>query len=419
MGRRRGIGKTEGRRCDRLTSERLRALDVNPARTVDRVLVDLQHQRGRVFRGASLREKWLFHSTARSRAAEFVLSFEKWASDGADLRDLRHVVLRPLGHKIDPVDLDVAMRELSDRYDTHVGKLVSAGMVQPIASVVQFGYCLATGQIDLHLHAIWRVAPKHMDDVQRGIQTKFSTTWMSTERIRKPGALMNYVCSGVVDHRSLCSWSDAAFLAVWNLKKPKLLRAAGELQAFRRSLKGFRLIRRAGEILAVPIKARAPRGTEAPTRERKHGSTLGYVAVTLDGLERLCAIVAVKAGGRLTNRQVSDVLSRSWFASSGRRYYPTAETGSSPPAPASPPSAAPPTAEVSATSASPRDNEQACSTPPAGHRNRHNLDPQITTTAPTTEAKTLRNPLKIAVSGFRRLWSALSRAVFRVVRRNE
>lgn len=142
MGRRKKLGKTEKRRCDKGTAARLLTLREAPRRVSNRVFVDVQCQVGRVFRKASLRERWLFTATAGQRAADFVLSFEKFAAEGADLSDLRHLVLRPRGHKVRPEDLDTAIRELSKQYDKHVGKMVTEGFVQPIASVIQFRYCL-------------------------------------------------------------------------------------------------------------------------------------------------------------------------------------------------------------------------------------------------------------------------------------
>lgn len=411
MGRRKKIGRTEKRRCDRSTAARLLDLREAPRRVSDRVFVDVQCQVGRVIRRASLRERWVFAAAAVQRAADFVLSFEKFAADGADLSDLRHVVLRPRGHKVRPEDLDTAIRELSKQYDKHVGKLVSEKLVQPIASVIQFRYCLATKCIDLHCHAVWRVAPAHMDAVFKAIQTKFSTTWISTERIRKPAALINYLASGVIDHRTIASWSNEALLAVWSLTRAKLLRPSGAFQSSRRGLKGFRLVRRSGEIQAVPVKARPPRATDTP-RQHKPGATIGYVQVKLDDVDRWCAIVAVKPGGRLTNRQVADVVGRSRCGTAARPRYPTTETGPTPPDDAGMPQAPPLEPAIA-----PRDSQVVAVPPAVGCCGK--IDPTHAATPPSAKSLNAWKPLKIAVSGIRSVWSLLSRGLSRIVRRNE
>jgi hypothetical protein len=76
MANRKPIRKRERARLDRRTASRLLDLNELPRRIANRVLIDLNVDPGRVFRNASLKEKWVFASTAAGRAAEISGAFD-------------------------------------------------------------------------------------------------------------------------------------------------------------------------------------------------------------------------------------------------------------------------------------------------------------------------------------------------------
>ena len=173
-----------------------------------------------------------------------------------------------------------------------MGKLVTARLIAPILCGVHIRFDEKLGLFDIHLHCVWRVAPDNLDAVLVGIQTRFSTTWMEKKKIRNPAALVNYITTWIVDHRALQRWPDTALLALWRLNRPKLIRPAGDFAAFRKTVKGFRLVREGSAIKKVRVKKRKVRPA-GDTPKRKDGAVLGFVRAKIAGKERRCAIVAV------------------------------------------------------------------------------------------------------------------------------
>jgi hypothetical protein len=328
VGKRKPITKRERVRLDRRTASRLLELNELPRRTTNRVLVDLSKDRGRVFRNASLKEKWVFASTAAGRAAEYSGTFDLF-SDTADLANLQHCILRPKGKKIAIEDLAAGIKKLNQDYDKYVGKLVTEALIAPILCVLHVRFDEKLGLFDLHLHCVWRVAPKDLDAVLVGIQTKFFHTW--DKKIKNCRALVNYITTWVVDHRALQRWPDTALLALWRLNRPKLIRPAGDFAAFRRPLKkDFRVVRVGLATKKVPVKKRKirPRGK---TVKHKHGDVLGIMHGKIAGEERRCAIVSATGSKRLSTKQVHDIVDE--FAGRGHSSYSTSKTGPTPPGP--------------------------------------------------------------------------------------
>jgi hypothetical protein len=329
VARRKRILSTERRRCDRRTAARLIAQPGGPRRPSDRVLVDVEVDPGHVYRNGALREKWVFASVASKRAADVAGAFDLFA-ENADLSDLRHVVLRPLGHKTAIGDLDKGLKKLAEDYDRHVGRLVTKKLIVPLVCTVHIRFDVKSNLFDLHLHCAWRLVPTVLDKVLAEIHPHFSTTWIEGEKIRTPAALVNYFFTWVIDHRSLQQWPDAALHAVWKLGRHRLIRPSGPFAEFRKTLKDCRLVRENGTVMRVPVTKRVKR-RQILTTTPKPGTTLGYVAVTIKRKKRWCAIAAVAPGGRLTDRQVRDILERSRLrTASVRRRYSTSTTGVTP-----------------------------------------------------------------------------------------
>ena len=345
MTTRKPIKKTEGRRLDRQIVAVLSEVGRAPRRKSSRVLVDVTVDKGRVFSNASLKERWLFSSCAAGRAAGYAGTFDLFRKT-ADLQNLQHYILRPKSGKAKPADLEAAIKKLADDYDDHVGKLIEAKLLLPLMCAVHIRFDVALGLFDLHMHCMWLVEKEHIDPVLKGIQTKFSTTWREEKKIRRPGALANYIVSWVLDHRAMQKWPRHALLAVWDLSRPKLIRPAGIFADFRSSLKGFRVVRDGLDTILVPIKKRKP-ASKRTEPSPKVGATLAYVKVKILGKKRVCAVAAVDGQKRLTSRQTRDIVER--FDPPRPRSeaaYSTSKTGSTPPGAGSP-SPAPPDSDVS------------------------------------------------------------------------
>jgi len=327
---------------DSATVKRLKSWREIPIRTTNRVLVDVDIELGRVIRNASKRERWVFSSVAAERAADVAAAFDLFA-ETADLSDLRHFVLRPLGEKPTADQLPAALKELSDAYNQYVGPLVSEGLIKPLLCTVHVRYDEVLGVFDPHAHCVWRVASGDLDDVFQGIQTKFSTVWMDDKPIENPAALVNYVVTWIIDHRSLQDWPKKAVLALWRLQRPRFIRPAGHFAKFKATLlKGHRLVRQDGAVKAVPVQKRPPARNKTYAAPPQTGSVVGYVRAKVLGKLRWCAIAVVNGSDRLNRQHIADILAQSTLATrKASRGYPTTTTGLSP-FPADPPPNEPP-----------------------------------------------------------------------------
>lgn len=324
---RKPIRRTERKRLDRWTASRLLALQRIPRRLASRILMDLRDDPGRVYKSNNLREKWVFATVAAERAAEYSGAFDLFLDTDADLSNLRHYILRPKATKVKIEDLQSRVRELADAYDTHVGRLITAGKIAPILCVVHVRFDPELGLFDLHLHCLWLITDENLDAVLKGIQTKFSTTWLD-EKIRKPGALVNYLVSWVIDHRALQKWPDKALLAVWDLHRPQFVRPAGAFAKFRSPLlKDYRVVRDGKTTKKIPIRKRKrPAVKAAPP---KPGTILSYCQPVIQGKRRRCVVVAIDPKKGLSAKQKRDVLELSRFPTVPSPYT-TTKTGLTP-----------------------------------------------------------------------------------------
>jgi hypothetical protein len=322
--------------------KRLKSWGEIPIRTTNRVLVDIDIELGRVIRNASKRERCVFSSVAAERAAEVAAAFDLF-SETADLTDLRHFVLRPRGKKPTADQLPAAIQQLSDAYNQYVGPLVSEGLIKPLLCAIHVRYDEALGVFDPHAHCVWRVATDDLDAVFQGIQTKFSTIWMDKKRIRNPAALVNYILTWIIDHRSLQDWPKKAVLALWRLRRPRFSRPAGQFAKFKATLlKGHRLVRQDGAVKAVPVQKRPPARDKTYAVPLQTGSVVGYVRAKVLGKLRWCAIAVINGSDRLNRQHIADILAQSTLATrKAARGYPTTTTGLSP-FPADPPPTEPP-----------------------------------------------------------------------------
>lgn len=245
------------------------------------------------------KENWTFAKIARCRAARTALEFDAFRQQ-ADLRHLRHYVLRPLGRKALPGELAGELRRFSDDLNCHVGRLVSRGYVKPLLTTIHLRFDQTLGMWDVHAHCLWQVQPTDLDAVWKVVGHRFSDAWREEDRIRNASALANYTLTWVVDHRSLENWSDECLLELWDLSGCKLIRPAGAFAKFRRTLRG-KIVRREGD--AITVEDRIPRARpvkrrEGPSQTIGGDGVVAYATVRLDGQDSLCAVVKRPRQGR-------------------------------------------------------------------------------------------------------------------------
>ena len=169
----------------------------------------------------NLKERPIFAVHHRRRVAEMALTFDAFRQ-GQDLGNLRLVGLRPVEGKAPLGGLDEAFTAFSRAYNTHVGRLVTAGTIEPVLTAIHIRFDVALGAWDLHAHALWNVSDANIDAMWIGLGTHFSDKWMDGERVERPGAAANYCLSWTIDHREIMNWPEEAVLELWDLERPAL-----------------------------------------------------------------------------------------------------------------------------------------------------------------------------------------------------
>lgn len=273
-------------------------MEINPDRANPRVFEDIEIEPGRVFEPNNHRERWVFAAEAGKRAARTCAEFDAFKTIG-DLTDVRHFTFRPRPEKPLPGeprklkaglgDLGKELKRFAAAYDRWITKLVVERLIEPLLTAIHVRFDREMNLWDVHAHCIWRITSENMEDVQRGIQTKFSKIWYEKKPISNPAAIVNYITQWIIDHRALQCWPDQALKEVWELNKARFIRPAGPFAAFRRSLKGRSLERRGAQIVEVE---KAPRRSAAPTpsAHSKINGILGYATLRLDRQKRRVAI---------------------------------------------------------------------------------------------------------------------------------
>lgn len=239
----------------------------------------------------------IFSAPQRRRAAEMALSFDAYRQD-RNLRNLRLVGLRPRQGKAPPGTLAQALKTLARDYDRHVGRLVTAGIIAPVLSVIHIRYDAVQGLWDIHIHALWEVADDKIETMRTKLTMKFFDIWMDGERVEHPGAAANYCVSWTIDHRQIMTWPEEAILELWNLPRTRLIRPAGAFRAVRRTHEGM-VLRREGE--RVVVEERPNTGPRRKANKRPTPTVDGARVVDIGqkkvaGEKALCAVVKAPWG---------------------------------------------------------------------------------------------------------------------------
>lgn len=239
----------------------------------------------------------IFATPLRRRAAEWALSFDAFR-ENHDLQNLRMVGLRPLQGKALPGDLDKALETFARDYDRHVGRLVTAGIIAPLLSVIHIRYDVVQGLWDIHMHALWKVADDKIEAMRAKLTMKFFDIWMDGDRVEHPGGAANYCVSWTIDHRQIMTWPEEAILELWNLPRTRLIRPAGAFRVCRRTHEGM-VLRRAGERVLVEERPdRGPRrkATKRPAPTVEGGRVVNIGQKKVAGGKALCAVVKAPRG---------------------------------------------------------------------------------------------------------------------------
>lgn len=180
---------------------------------------------------ATLPDRWVFPSAAYRRASEHVSRIVQ-AARGHDTSSLRLVTLRFGERKPHTVDIDGHLADMSKAINLHVDYLARRGLAQPILSVMQIGKAdLSDGYymtLDPHLHGIWDIAPEHIEEVRSYLEDdRFAQVWIDEHPVKSLKNAVFYICSGMLDYRSLPGWADDAIEALWNMSRQRMIRPAG------------------------------------------------------------------------------------------------------------------------------------------------------------------------------------------------
>lgn len=283
------LSPEERRRADERTCALLAVygIDCYPATETALVAVD----DGTVIHLTETRQRWALAVPGNRRAVATTIQFDLF-KQLADLRHLRHFILRPAGHKAEPGQLASELARFSHDLDRHVGRLITAGFVKPLLTTIHIRLDTVLDMWDIHAHCVWRVDPDDLDAVWKVVGKQFSDAWREKDKIHSAGALVNYTVTRIVDHRVLQTWPDSAVVELWNLSKARLIRPAGEFAKFRRSLKGKKLIRSGDAIIVEDrVSRNRPSRREGPSQPLCGETVVGYTALGRGDQERLFAVV--------------------------------------------------------------------------------------------------------------------------------
>lgn len=239
----------------------------------------------------------IFSAPLRRRAAAMSLSIDAFRQD-RDLRNLRMVGLRPIQGKAPPGTLAQALKSLALDYDRHVGRLVTAGIIAPILSVIHIRYDVVQGLWDIHIHALWEVANDKIETVRAKLSMKFFDIWIDDVSVKNPGRAANYFCSWTIDHRQMMTWPEEAIVELWKVPRTRLIRPAGTFRDVRRTHEGM-VLRREGKRVVVeerpdPGPRRKAAKRPAPAVEGARVVDIGQKRVW--GGRALCAVVKAPWG---------------------------------------------------------------------------------------------------------------------------
>ncbi|MET3413028.1 hypothetical protein [Methylobacterium sp. 1030] len=284
------LTRAEAARADTRTCTILEAHNIDFRPAYETVLVALST--GAQYPLKETRDRPLFAAQLRCRAAAMCLTFDAYRQRH-DLGNLRLIGLRPRQGKARPGTLAQALAAFARDYDRRVGRLVTAGTIRPMLSVVHIRYDVTLGLWDIHAHALWAVADDKVDAMWMGLGTKFADKWMDGNKVKRPGAAANYCVSRVIDHREIMTWPEEAILEVWNLPRVRLMRPAGAFRVYRGTLEGKKVWREGHRVMVEERPDLGPRckAAKRPGPAVEAGRVVAIAKRRVAGEETLCAVV--------------------------------------------------------------------------------------------------------------------------------
>lgn len=281
-----------------LTKAQRRAVDRRTASVLERAGLDPRPPHETALRvvetGARIvleeyRPRWVWAGCGHARASEVALNWDAFQAT-IDLSSLRHVRLRPKGHKAQPGQLASELARFSRDLDRHVGRLVTSGLVQTLLTSIHLRYDTGRGVWDIHAHCMWLVDDENCARVWSRLEEHFFDPWHEKEHIRQPGALANYILYRSVDHHSIDAWPSYIVTELWNLQRAQLHRCSGLFAAFRRDM-SHRKLRRVGSAIVIedrrPARPRPVVGDEEAPRD---DGVVAYTVARIGGQATLCQV---------------------------------------------------------------------------------------------------------------------------------
>lgn len=311
---RRRINPPERSALDQVLAQRLDRLGANPWTKKVKTMVEVST--GKTFWDVSPRiEHWLFAGPAKQRAARFNAMFSAFHAQ-ADTSGFRGYVLRTPLKKVPLGGLAEAITAVTRLYGRVLANATRDGLAKPVAVFVHPRWDTELNVWDLHLHCIADVVQGMEDRFFLRLALNFSTP-KSIGSTNNMAAWANYSSAWVLDHRDINKWPDAAVLEFWSLKAPQLIRKAGDLAVFARTIKGKALGWKGDRVVIADKEPRQKRQDGRGHRLRS-SQQVACAEVRIGGRRRRCAIFsydrqeARRSAGCPEPSSSADSSSRAW-----------------------------------------------------------------------------------------------------------
>ncbi len=240
------VSRIEREEIDEKTVERLTKLGRQPLRDREEILVDTVVEPGVVYEVEDeTANRWIFAENGAQRARRYHAAMKDVSSE-CEASALRQFVLRPLGARPGPRELESSLKRLSEAYDKRFGYLVrarkaptkggkSASRTSPLVAPLLSALHLIideAGAFDPHLHVMCCVSESNLPDVLAYLRRHFLLTPESGAVLVTPARFAYYMASHVLPYAALKAWPDSHLLAFWDLPRRRFLRPAGRLAAY-------------------------------------------------------------------------------------------------------------------------------------------------------------------------------------------
>lgn len=193
-----------------------------------------------------LRARWVFAAIGLSRAAQAAGQITA-AAQGRNLSSLRLITLRPSKTRPEPNELGQSLDSLSRDINIHVPYMRAMGWIDTVLSVPQIRLD-DNGELDLHLHALWHIAPDWLGRVREHLKERYKGgVWIDDVPIRSLRKTAFYIGSGMLDYPAVPEWPDDVLKAIWKLEHRRMIRPAGWFAAYLKNITDSAAVRNAPE----------------------------------------------------------------------------------------------------------------------------------------------------------------------------